>query len=122
MTRNSSNVTLTRGLKLPLEKYDVIIDIPRSVLYVVSYVAIKLGVPLSTPDNFDKISNSRNVESIYVLDKAVSVREFKAFLKDKGDLVWAVNQVTIKRIRGLFKPTFLRVCLRHPMSMWRMLT
>ncbi len=34
------------------ERYDVIIGIPRSGLYFASYIAIKLGVPLSTPSNF----------------------------------------------------------------------
>ena len=33
-------------------RYDLIIGIPRSGLYFASYIAIKLGLPLSTPDNF----------------------------------------------------------------------
>jgi len=43
---------IDKWIKTFPERYDLIIGIPRSGLYVASYIATKLGLPLSTPDNF----------------------------------------------------------------------
>jgi radical SAM superfamily enzyme YgiQ (UPF0313 family) len=91
---------------------------PGSALY--DY-ALKHNIFSQDNVDYDKISISRDSENTYLLDKAISLKEFKAFMKDKEELLWARKQVVTRKVRGIFTPTFLRVFLRHPLSMWRLL-
>jgi anaerobic magnesium-protoporphyrin IX monomethyl ester cyclase len=72
--------------------------------------------------DYDKFLLYAKIDDIYIVDKAVSFEEFKAFLKNKDALLWADNQIITHNLRGILTPTFLRILCKHPLSVWRMLT
>ena len=49
---NEADRDIVQWIKTFNQRYDAIIGIPRSGLYIGSFIAIKLGLPLSTPDLF----------------------------------------------------------------------
>ncbi len=79
------------------ERYDVVIGIPRSGLYVASYIAIKLGIPLSTPDNFLR-------GEVWYTNECQKPSIRKALLVDDG----------IGRINGQMSSNFYRLSKAFP--------
>ncbi|MGD0643848.1 MAG: radical SAM protein [Candidatus Bathyarchaeia archaeon] len=102
---------------LTYANFGVLAPYPGSVLY--NYALMH---NIFTQDNveYNKISVSSSIEGNYILDKAISVADFAAFLKDKVDLVWVEVQVRERNFRGILTPTFLHTLLKHPLTMWRM--
>jgi radical SAM superfamily enzyme YgiQ (UPF0313 family) len=98
--------------------FAVLSPYPGSAIYI---YALKHGVFTQENVDYGRISISHDVRRNYVIDKAVSVEAFDAFLKDKLNILWSADQVTSKKIRSICTPTFLRTCLKHPKTMWRML-
>ncbi|MCW4009160.1 MAG: hypothetical protein NWF05_00880 [Candidatus Bathyarchaeota archaeon] len=75
------------------ERYDVIVGIPRSGMFVASYIATKLGVPLSTPDDFVR----NEIWFTCVLKKPTDIH--KILLVDDG----------VGRIDGQMKQNFYKI-------------
>jgi anaerobic magnesium-protoporphyrin IX monomethyl ester cyclase len=100
--------------------FSILAPYPGSALYT---YALNNHVFSQCTVDYDKINTVHNgLENIYVLDKTVSVEEFSAFLKDKYIWLWTEKQWRTHNLRGIFTPTFLRNCLKHPSIIWRIQT
>jgi radical SAM superfamily enzyme YgiQ (UPF0313 family) len=95
--------------------FGVLAPYPGTKLYE---YAINLGVFSQDTIDYGKIDVVANLDDHYLVDLAVSRSEFQAFLHKACDLRWAESQLRYKNVRGVFTPTFLRVVLRHPRSMF----
>ncbi|MDY0386289.1 MAG: phosphoribosyltransferase family protein [Methanolobus sp.] len=94
------------------EKYDLVIGIPRSGLAVANIVSLKLGLPLTTPDQYlngkfwhsSLIEKKQHYEKILLIDDSVasgkSMQEAKELLSQHTDNITTAGLIVTKESKS----------------------
>jgi radical SAM superfamily enzyme YgiQ (UPF0313 family) len=101
-THRSRGLTLCYG--------GILIVFPGTELY--DY-AVKNGIVNPVSFDYDKTSTTANPSDTYIVDKAVSLEDFKAFLDYAEAQMWLYNQVALRNWKALLTRTFRKYLFKH---------
>jgi radical SAM superfamily enzyme YgiQ (UPF0313 family) len=91
--------------------FGILAPFPGSSLYE---YALKNEIFMQSNVDYNRIASSRDVNSIYLLDTAVSKKELHSFITKGVQLLWVEEQINTRNLRGILTPTFLKVSLNQP--------